>query len=310
MSEFAHQPVLLSEVLQALRPRAGKAYLDGCCGGAGHSLAILEASNPTGFLYACDQDGDAISVAHERLNRFEGRFELRRMNFCEVGSWIPANRCAGVLLDLGVSSYQLDTARRGFSFQHDGPLDMRMDQRRPVTAADLVNTLSADELADIFWKYGGERESRRIARALVHDRSMRRFETTSQLANLVERVNPRRGRRSHPATQVFQALRIVVNDEMESLTQGLQAAMKVLESGGRLAVITFQSDEDRLVRDFMRSEARDYDLPDGCQDFPHLRLERPPRAALITRKAILPGEEELTRNPRSRSAQLRVMEKL
>ncbi len=311
MSPFTHQPVLLAEVLAALRPRTGKRYFDGCCGGAGHSVAILEASAPTGFLFACDRDGDAVAVATERLARFAGRFELRRLNFADADGWIPSGSCAGALLDLGVSSHQLDTAGRGFSFQQDGPLDMRMDRRQDATAADLVNTLSVEDLAEIFWKYGGERDSRRIARALVRERTMQRIETTGQLAGLVERVSPRRGRKAHPATRVFQALRLAVNDELGSLRQGLQTAMEILEPGGRLAVITFHSLEDRLVNEFMRAEARDYDVPtDAPADQPHLRQARAPRGIRVTRKAQMPDEAEQVANPRSRSAQLRVLEKL
>lgn len=311
MAPFTHQPVLLAEVLVALRPRAGKRYFDGCCGGAGHSAAILEASAPTGFLFACDRDGDAVAVAIERLARFAGRFELRRLNFADAAGWIPPGSCAGALLDLGVSSHQLDTAGRGFSFQQEGPLDMRMDRRQDRTAADLVNTHSAEELAEIFWKYGGERESRRIARVLVRERTMNRIETTGQLTALVERVSPRRGRKAHPATGVFQALRIAVNEELDSLRQGLGAAWQILEPGGRLAVITFHSLEDRLVNEFMRSEARDYDLPASAPaDQPHLRQARAPRGIRVTRKAIRPGPVEQAANPRSRSAQLRVLEKL
>jgi len=302
---------MLAEVLAALRPRAGKRYFDGCCGGAGHGVAILEASAQTGFLFACDRDGDAVAVATERLARFAGRFELRRLNFADLGDWIGVGSCAGALLDLGVSSYQLDTAGRGFSFQQEGPLDMRMDRDQDATAADLVNTLPAEELASIFWEFGDERESRRIARALVRERTMRPFETTTQLAELVEQVCPRRGRRAHPATRVFQALRIAVNDELGSLRRGLRATVEILEPGGRLAVLTFQSLEDRLVREFMRAEAKDYDLPKGCEtDQPHLRRERPPRGILVSRKALLPSAAEQAENPRSRSAQLRVIEKL
>lgn len=302
---------MLAEVLAALRPRAGKCYFDGCCGGAGHSEAILEASAPTGFLYACDRDGDAVAAATERLARFAGRFELRRLNFADAADWVPRGSCAGALLDLGVSSHQIDTAGRGFSFQQDGPLDMRMDRRQDTTAADLVRTLEAEQLADIFWRYGDERESRRIARALVRERVMRPIETTSQLADLVERVCPRRGRQAHPATRVFQALRIAVNDEMGALRRGLRGAMELLEPGGRLAVITFHSLEDREVREFMRSECREYDLPEGeSEDWPHLRRPRTPRGTLVSRKALLPTPAEVAVNPRARSAQLRVMEKL
>ena len=174
-----------------------------------------------------------------------------------MAGWIPAAGCDGVLLDLGVSSPQLDSPERGFSFQHDGPLDLRMDTRQPTTAAELVNGAEADELARIFWEYGDERESRRFARAITQDRQLRRFESTRQLAELIERLSPRHGKKAHPATKVFQALRIAVNDEIGSLKRGLEAAVTVLKPGGRLAVITFHSLEDRMVKDFWaRVDAR------------------------------------------------------
>lgn len=311
MPEFSHQPVMLAEVLAALRPRSGGRYYDGCCGGAGHSVAILEASGPTGFLYACDQDGDAVAAATEDLAGYAGRFELRQMNFSGAVNWVPRGSCDGALLDLGVSSHQLDTAERGFSFQADGPLDMRMDRRRSRTAADLVNEQPPAELAKIFWEYGDERDSRRIARAIGEERAMYRIESTRQLATLVARVCPRGGRRVHPATRVFQALRIAVNDELGALPRGLSGAMEILKLGGRLAVITFHSLEDRAVKDFMRTECRDYDLPPGTtEDLPHLRIPRAPRAVLVERKPLKPSAREIEVNPRSRSAQLRVMEKL
>lgn len=300
---------MLAETLAALRPRAGQAYWDGTCGGAGHSEAILQASSPTGFLYACDQDGDAIAAANVRLAPFAGRFDLRRLNFADGAEFVPAGSCAGVLLDLGVSSPQLDTPERGFSFQHDGPLDMRMSQSAPRTAADLVNQLPAGELATLLWELGDEREARRIARAIETERKVRPIETTKQLADLVERVCPRRGQRTHPATKSFQALRIAVNDELGVLRRGLPVALRALAPHGRLCVLTFHSLEDRLVKDFMRAEARDYDLPPGEADFPHLRIPRAPRAEIISRKAILPSAEEIAANPRARSAQLRVLEK-
>jgi 16S rRNA (cytosine1402-N4)-methyltransferase len=212
-------------------------------------------------------------------------------------------------LDLGVSSPQLDSAGRGFSFQNDGPLDMRMDDRQKVTAANLVNDLSAEELAKVFWEFGGERESRRFAKAIVHDRVQRKFETTKQLAELIERLAPRHGKKSHPATKVFQALRIAVNDEIGSLKRGLEAAVKILKPGGRLAVITFHSLEDRIVKEFGREKTRDYTFS-GEVDVPELRQPRVPEMKWVNRKAILPGAQELKENPRSRSAQLRVLEKL
>jgi len=269
----------------------------------------LATSSPTGWLFGCDQDGAAVEAATKRLAAYSGRFEIRRGNFASLIEWIDANSCDGVIYDLGVSSPQLDVAERGFSFQQDGPLDMRMDARNTVTAADLVNTESAEELARIFWEYGGERDSRRFAKAMVHDRELRRFTTTRQLAELIERISPRHGRKAHPATKVFQALRIAVNDEIGSLKRGLEAAMKILKPGGRLAVITFHSLEDRVVKDFGRAGARDYTSPGGI-DVPELRVPRKPDLKLVTRKAILPGETELRENPRSRSAQLRVFEKI
>lgn len=310
MVPFIHQPVLLAEVLANLRPRAGKAFFDGTCGGAGHSAAILQASSPTGFLYACDQDGDAIATASERLAPFAGRFELRRMNFAAAADWVPAGSCAGALIDCGVSSYQIDAATRGFSFQQDGPLDSRMDQRTQLTAAEIVNTWPVEELANLMWKYGDERESRRIARAIETERKMRRIETTRQLAGLIQRVCPRADHLPGRLARIFQSLRIAVNNEFEALQQGLAGAFGTLESGGRLGVITFHSIEDRIVKDFMREQARDYDLPPGEADFPHLRLPRSPLGLLVTRKPISPGAEELAANPRSRSAHLRVLERI
>ena len=301
---------MAAEVLDALKPKPDGRYADGTLGGAGHAESILAASSPTGWLFGCDRDGAAIEAAKKRLaEKFAGRFEIRRGNFDEMAGWIPAAGCDGILLDLGVSSAQLDLPERGFSFQQDGPLDMRMDTRQTLTAADLVNESSAQELAWIFWELGDERESRRFAKAIVHDREQRKFETTRQLAELIERLSPRRGRKAHPATRVFQALRIAVNDEMGSLKRGLEAALKILKPGGRLAVITFHSLEDRVVKDFGRARARDYTFTGGL-DVPELREPRTPELKLITRKPVKPGGNELNENPRSRSAQLRVLEKI
>ncbi len=301
---------MAAEVLNALKPQPGGRYADGTLGGAGHAARLLAASSPTGWLSGCDRDGVAVEIAKKRLaEKFAGRFDLRRGNFAELADWIAEKSCDGVLLDLGVSSPQLDTAERGFSFQQDGPLDMRMDDRQPLTAADLVNGESAEALARIFWEYGGERESRRFARAMVHDRALREFKTTRQLAELIERISPRAGKRAHPATKVFQALRIAVNDEIGSLKRGLDAAVKILKPGGRLAVITFHSLEDRVVKEFGRERTRDYTFS-GAVDVPELRQPRVPELKWVSRKAILPGEDELKENPRARSAQLRVLEKI
>ncbi len=300
---------MAAEVLDALKPRPGGRYADGTIGGAGHAAIILAASSPTGWLFGCDRDGDAVEAARARLAEFAGRFEIRRGNFAELAEWIPAAGCDGVLLDLGVSSPQLDYAERGFSFQHDGPLDMRMDTRQLLKAADLVNGASAEELAGIFKELGGERDARRFANTMVYDRVSQKFETTRQLAELIEKISPRRGKKAHPATKVFQALRIAVNDELGSLKPGLDAAVKTLKPGGRLAVITFHSLEDRMVKDFGRARSRDYTFAGGV-DVPELREPRVPELKWVTRKAIKPGAAEIAENPRSRSAQLRVMEKI
>ena len=309
MPDYVHKPVMMAEVLEALKPRAGGRYADGTLGGAGHAAAMLAASSPDGWLSGCDRDGVAIEAATKRLAEFAGRFELRQGNFAEFAEWIPQASCDGVLLDLGVSSPQLDVAERGLSFMNDGPLDMRMDQSQGVTAADLVNGSPTEELANIFWKYGDERDSRRFARAIEMDRRTRRFETTKQLADLIERLSPRAGRKAHPATKVFQALRIAVNDEMGSLERGLVAALKILKPGGRLVVITFHSLEDGMTKRWMRDRARDYEF-DGEKDIPELRRPRTPEVKLVNRKSIAPGEAEIESNPRSRSAQLRVIEKM
>jgi 16S rRNA (cytosine1402-N4)-methyltransferase len=234
---------------------------------------------------------------------------MQRGNFAELASWVPVGTCDGVLLDLGVSSPQLDQPERGFSFQQDGPLDMRMDRRQTQTAAALLNTESAEELARIFWELGGERDARRLARAMVRQREQRPWATTRQLAESIERMSPRHGRKTHPATKVFQALRLAVNDELGSLARGLAGALGLLRRGGRLAVITFHSLEDRIVKDFGREQARDYTFTGGV-DVPELRQPRPPEARWVSRKAICAGAAELAENPRSRSAQLRVLEKL
>ncbi len=301
---------MMAEVLNALKPKSGGRYVDGTLGGAGHAASILSASSPTGWLYGCDRDGAAVEAARKRLaEQFAGRFEVRRGNFADLAGWVPAADCDGVLLDLGVSSPQLDSPERGFSFQHDGPLDMRMDPRQTLTAAELVHGAGAEELARIFWEFGGERESRRFARAIVQDREGQKFETTRQLAELIERLSPRRGKKAHPATRVFQALRIAVNDEIGSLQRGLAAAVALLKPDGRLAVITFHSLEDRVVKDFGRARARDYTFA-GEMDVPELREPRIPELKWVTRKAVKPGADELNENPRSRSAQLRVLEKI
>jgi 16S rRNA (cytosine1402-N4)-methyltransferase len=308
VSDFAHKPVMVAEVLDALRPGPNGRYVDGTVGGAGHAARILAASSPTGWLSGCDRDGAAVEAARRRLAEFAGRFEIRQGNFADLAGWVPAGSCDGVLLDLGVSSPQLDEPGRGFSFQQDGPLDMRMDRGQALTAAELVNTTGAGDLARLFWELGGERDARRLANAIARERENRSLATTRQLAELIERCTPRRGRKAHPATRVFQALRIAVNDEIGFLERGLAGALRLLKPGGRMAVITFHSLEDRAVREFGRARARDYTFTGGV-DVPELREPCTPELKWLVRKAILPGATELAENPRSRSAQLRVMEK-
>ena len=286
--------------------------VDGTLGGGGHGAALLERILPDGFLWACDQDGDALRAAEERLGAIHsaaGRWATKRMNFSGLAEWLPAGSSDAVLLDLGVSSHQLDTPERGFSFMHDGPLDMRMTTTAAVTAADIINGWAAEELARVFWELGDEPESRRIAREIERERAVRRFETTKQLADAVARVCPRAGRKSHPATRVFQAVRMAVNDELGALERGLHGAFRCLKPRARLAVITFHSLEDGLVKAFMREASREYSLPPGQPDDPLLRQPRAPTATSITRRPLTPGPDELAANPRARSAQMRVLEK-
>jgi len=307
--QHTHRPVMMAEVLAALRPGPGGRYADGTIGGGGHAAGILAASSPDGWLYGCDRDGAAVEAAQRKLAEFSGRFEIRQGNFSELAEWVPASGCDGVLLDLGLSSLQVDEAGRGFSFQQDGPLDMRMDQRQLMTAATLVNEKTVEELADIFWELGGERNARRFARAIARQREHCPLESTRQLAGLIEQLAPRQGRKAHPATRVFQAIRMAVNDEVGSLQLGLAGALRILKVGGRLAVITFHSLEDRIVKDFGRARARDYTFTGGM-DIPELREPRAPELKWLQRKAIRPSEAEVASNPRSRSAQLRVMQKV
>ena len=300
---------MVAEVLAALKPSPRGRYADGTLGGVGHAAAILKASAPSGWLCGCDRDGAAVEAATQRLAEFAGRFEIRRGNFSELSGWVAAESCDGVLLDLGVSSPQLDESMRGFSFQNDGPLDMRMDTRQPLTAAELVNERSAGELAGIFWELGGERESRRFARAIERERMSRRFATTRQLAELIEKLAPRHGRKAHPATRVFQALRMAVNDEMGHLLGGLTTGWDLLRPGGRFVVITFHSLEARAVKQFGQVRSRGYDVA-GDVDIPELRQPKPVELRLVTRKPVEPGPDEVAANPRARSAQMRVMEKV
>ncbi len=308
MPAFSHKSVLVREVVAALRPADGRLFLDGTLGGGGHAKALLEAS-ATARLIGLDRDDDALAAATERLQPFAGRFELHRANFVEMEQFTGPESCDGVLLDLGVSSPQLDWAGRGFSFQQSGPLDMRMDRRDPVTAADIVNTWPEEELANLFWELGEETASRRIAAALVKRRAVRKFETTLDLAQFIAETAGRGRQKIHPATRVFQALRMEVNRELDAVEDGIQAAWRVLKPGGRLAVISFHSLEDRAVKEFGRALERDY-FVEGDVDRPEFRQPKAPEGRWVSRKPMVASEEELADNPRARSAKLRVLEKL
>jgi 16S rRNA (cytosine1402-N4)-methyltransferase len=300
---------MVAEVLATLSPNRGGRYLDGTVGGGGHASAILRAGAPRATLFGCDRDRQAIEAAAIALAGFEGRFELRQLNFADAGDWLSRGSLAGVLLDLGVSSHQLDRGERGFSFQQDGPLDMRMDQSQGFTAAQWLSEADVNEMASVFWELGGERQARRIAREIDAERRRSTLITTGQLSRLMERILPRHGQQRHPATRVFQALRMVVNDELGALRHGLEACWQLLAPEGRMAVITFHSGEDRMVKEFGTKLARPYDVP-GEVDIPELRRDRPPLLRWLSRKAIVPTESEVQSNPRARSAQLRAFEKL
>lgn len=304
-----HVPVLYHEVLDFLQPRSGGRYIDGTLGAGGHSAGILAASAPDGQVLAFDRDREAIRFARERLDHFGSRLHTVHASYGVMAELAPEfgfESVDGVLLDLGLSSRQLEDPERGFSFLLDGPLDMRFDTTQGVTAATLVNRLPEKELADLFWRYGEEQNSRRYARAVVGSRPL---QMTRDLAALIENVAPRaaRRRRIHPATQVFQALRIAVNDELGELESGLPAAIELLRSGGRVAVISFHSLEDRYVKNLFRDLARDCVCPPRQ---PVCTCDTVPLMRVVTRKAIKAGEGEVSENPRSRSARLRVAEKL
>jgi 16S rRNA (cytosine1402-N4)-methyltransferase len=301
-----HAPVLLREVEELLAPAPGELFVDGTLGGGGHSEALLSAG---ACVIGLDQDPQALDFAGKRLARFGDQFQAVHANFSEledVLGRLEVEQIDGGLLDLGVSSWQLDTAERGFSFMRDGPLDMRMNPAISVSAADIVNNASEEQLSRIFFNFGGEQGARRIAARLVRDRARRPFRTTLELAGAVESVIPRRGR-THPATKVFQALRIAVNRELEVLAEGLEQFARRLRSGGRLGVITFHSLEDRLVKTFFKARSAEFiDRP----EWPAPRPNPDFMFKLVKTKPVVAGEGEQSNNPRSRSAKLRVVEKV
>jgi 16S rRNA (cytosine1402-N4)-methyltransferase len=307
MEDFIyHRPVLVSESVELLAPRAGSVVVDGTCGGGGHSAEILRTGAD---VVALDQDPDAIEFAREKLAEYGGRVTLVQANFRDAGrvlNELGIVGLGGALLDLGVSSRQLENASRGFSVIRQGPLDMRMDPRRELTAATIVNSYSEEDLTRIFRELGEEPAARRIASQLVKLRKTTPFQDTMQLSKAIEKIVWRHGRR-HPATQVFQALRMEVNDELTALEQGLAALTKRLESGARIAVITFHSLEDRIVKNFFRDRSREWlDRP----EWPEPRRNPDFMLRLVTDKPVEPGESEQRSNPRSRSAKLRVAEKI
>ncbi len=310
--EWKHLPVMDREVIEYLGCRSGRIYVDGTVGGGGHAAEILKASSPSGRLIGIDRDDDALKAAKDFLKVFGDRATLVKANFRDLKTvlgGLGVREVDGVLLDLGVSSFQLESPERGFSFRFDSRLDMRMDKGQKTSAYELVNGLEETELTRIFREYGEEREARRVARAIVRERGKRPVETTGELVRIVLEAIPKRfqTRNIHPATKVFQALRIAVNDELGSLKQGLLAGMEALGKGGRMAVISFHSLEDRIVKNTFRA------FSTGCVCPPKIPIcicGRKPEAKILTKKALTPSEDEVEKNPRSRSAKLRAVEKL
>ncbi|MFQ5508515.1 MAG: 16S rRNA (cytosine(1402)-N(4))-methyltransferase RsmH [Leptospirillia bacterium] len=307
-----HIPVLVQEVHDQLAPQPGGVLIDMTLGGGGHAAMLLDATSPDGRLLGLDQDPAAIRAAGRRLKPFGARAHIVHARFDQVADVAAKHGFTGVdgiLMDLGVSSRQLDDAARGFSFSQDGPLDMRMNPEAGPSAADLVNTLDVEELSRIFKVYGEERHAWRIAKAIVAARDDGPFTTTAKLAHCVADVVPksRDTARIHPATRVFQALRIAVNEELATLEKGLDAALTLLAPGGRLAVISFHSLEDRIVKH------RFVDWSTGCicpREFPECRCGQTAKVKRLTRRAVRPTEKETAANPRARSSRLRAVEML
>lgn len=302
-AEFTHAPVMLEEVIEALQIQPQGVYLDGTFGRGGHAREVLKRLDERGRLLLMDRDPIAIAEAQLEFGKDE-RVRIRQANFAEMADWSEVDAALdGVFLDLGVSSPQLDDASRGFSFQADGPLDMRMDPESGRSAAEWLAAADESEIADVLWRYGEERLSRRIAKVIVEKRAEQSLETTTQLAELVAKAIGYRERNKHPATRTFQALRIHLNDELGALETGLAAALERLKPGGRLVVISFHSLEDRVVKHFMRGQAS---RPINRRNLPPVEMPPSPMHALGKQFA---GAAELKVNPRSRSAVLRVAEK-
>ena len=304
--DFAHKSVMLDEVLTALDVQPDGTYLDGTIGGGGHAKAIGERLTAQGLLIGIDQDDDAILAAGERLSDLTCGVKIVRGNFSELDAILDnlnVSALDGAIFDLGVSSYQIDTAERGFSYMHDAPLDMRMDRRRTLTAADVINLYDEERLTKIFHEYGEERFAKRVARAICHARPL---ETTGELVKLIEKTVPRTKHGGHPAKRIFQALRIEVNDELNILSDALKKAVNRLKIGGRLAVITFHSLEDRIVKETFKSLAQGCICPKNlpvCICNHHATIK-------ILGKVLTPSIEEINLNNRAKPAKLRVVEKI
>lgn len=310
--EFAHIPVMLNECLEGLNIKADGTYVDGTVGGAGHSIEIVKRLSENGRLICVDKDEDALKAAGERLAPYKDRVTFIHddyKNLVNELDSIGVGKVDGILLDLGVSSYQLDNAERGFSYMKDAPLDMRMDRSQRISAHEVVNGYTESELARILFDYGEEKLARQIARNIVRARSEKPIETTLELAKIVEDTYPAKTRWKfgHPAKRTFQAIRIEVNDELSSLGEAVTAMARRLEKGGRMAVITFHSLEDRIVK----SAFKELSLACTCPpDFPVCVCGKVQEVELVNKKPIAASEEELENNSRSQSAKLRVIEKL
>jgi 16S rRNA (cytosine1402-N4)-methyltransferase len=302
-----HKPVLYQEIIHALQPRNGGRYVDGTLGAGGHARGILEACAPDGHLLGLDVDSNALAIARETLAPYENRIHLVQASHITLSEQLQKlqwNSIDGMVLDLGASSMQFDNPERGFSFMQDGPLDMRFGINANMTAEEIINSFDEKELADIIFKYGEDRDAKKIAKAIVMNRPLH---TTGQLVAVIEKASPRRGDKTHPATQTFQALRIVVNDELATVEKTLPQAISSLKSGGRCAVISFHSLEDRIVKDYFREQSKELVNP------PYEKIYEQERKAvvkLINKKPITPTEEEMKENPRARSAKLRIVEKV
>ena len=304
---FPHQPVLYQEVLDALAPESGHDYLDGTLGAGGHAEGVLKTSAPHGRLLGLDLDPEALVIARQRLFGFEDRVIIRQASYqtaAEVLKDLGWGQVHGIVLDLGVSSMQIDQPGRGFSFMETGPLDMRFDQSTGASAADLVNHLKEEELADLIYQFGEERYARRIARAIVANRPI---STTQELVARVEQAVPHYEPHLHPATRTFQALRIATNKELETLSGALPELVQCLAPGGKIAVISFHSLEDRIIKQFFKRESTDCICP---PEQPVCTCDHVATLKIMNRKPIRASEKELAANPRSRSAKLRIAEKL